>query len=114
MGYELKSNTAWENREGVKITVITPAYNRAKTLQRTIDSIEKQTFNDWEYIIINDGSTDDTDAIIRAYLETSTHPVLYIKKRMVAYIRQEILDLSMREENFVRQWIRMMNLSPRR
>lgn len=48
MGYELKSNTAWENREGVKITVITPAYNRAKTLQRTIDSIEKQTFNDWE------------------------------------------------------------------
>ena len=80
MGYELKSNTAWENREGVKITVITPAYNRAKTLQRTIDSIEKQTFNDWEYIIINDGSTDDTDAIIRAYLETSTHPVLYIKK----------------------------------
>lgn len=44
-----------------------PAYNAAKYLREAIDSILAQTFTDFEFIIINDGSTDDTRRIIMSY-----------------------------------------------
>ena len=43
------------------------AYNAAAYLRESIDSILAQTFGDWEFIIIDDGSTDDTLSILRAY-----------------------------------------------
>ncbi|MCT7982836.1 glycosyltransferase [Laspinema sp. A4] len=46
------------------ISVIIPAYNAEKTIQETIESVLKQTFQDFELIIINDGSTDATLEII--------------------------------------------------
>jgi len=41
-----------------KISVIIPVYNQASFIRRAIKSVQKQSFNDWEIIIINDGSTD--------------------------------------------------------
>ncbi|MEA5512660.1 glycosyltransferase family A protein [Nodularia sp. UHCC 0506] len=52
------------------VTVIIPAYNAAEFLPATITSVQQQTFSDWELLIINDGSTDDTVAVIRQYQET--------------------------------------------
>lgn len=46
------------------ISVIIPAYNSEKTIQETIESVLKQTFSDFELIIVNDGSTDTTLEII--------------------------------------------------
>lgn len=46
------------------ITVVIPVYNGEKTVRETIDSVLNQTFQDWELIIINDGSTDKTLEII--------------------------------------------------
>lgn len=46
------------------ISVIIPAYNSAKTIKATIDSVLNQTFNNFELIVINDGSTDATLDII--------------------------------------------------
>jgi glycosyltransferase involved in cell wall biosynthesis len=46
------------------LTVITCAYNAEKTLKRTIDSVLNQTFTDFEYIVIDHGSTDGTREII--------------------------------------------------
>lgn len=48
------------------LTVFTPAYNRAHTLARTYDSLCRQTCDDFEWIIIDDGSTDNT----RAWVES--------------------------------------------
>jgi len=48
-------------------TVIIPTYNREKFLKRTIDSILTQTFKDFELIIVDDGSTDNTRGLIEAY-----------------------------------------------
>ena len=47
-----------------KISVIIPVYNGEKTIQTTIDSVLNQTFQDFELIVINDGSTDSTLEIL--------------------------------------------------
>lgn len=61
-------------------SVIVPAYNRASTIERTLLSIVNQSEKNWEIIIVNDGSTDDTDSVVLPFLEKETHPVIYIKK----------------------------------
>jgi len=47
-----------------RVSVITPAYNAAGTLAETITSVQAQTFDDWEMIVIDDGSTDNTAFIV--------------------------------------------------
>lgn len=49
------------------ITVVMSTYNRAELLPHAIDSILNQTYGDFEFIIINDGSTDGTADILKAY-----------------------------------------------
>lgn len=49
------------------ISVIVPAYNTAPWLPRCLDSILAQTHSDLEVIVVNDGSTDDTKAVLNAY-----------------------------------------------
>lgn len=55
--------------EEPKISVILPTHNDEKYIGAAIDSILKQTFSDFELIIINDGSTDNTESIIERYAE---------------------------------------------
>jgi glycosyltransferase involved in cell wall biosynthesis len=50
-----------------KFSVIVPTYNRGHLISRAIESIFAQTFNDFEIIVIDDGSTDDTKKILDAY-----------------------------------------------
>ena len=45
------------------ISIIVPLYNQAKFVEETLSSVLKQTSNDWECIIVNDGSTDNSEAI---------------------------------------------------
>lgn len=52
----------------MQISIIIPAYNRAKLIPRAIESVLNQTWDDWELIIVDDGSTDDTKAVINQYL----------------------------------------------
>ena len=48
-----------------KISVIIPTYNRSSLLKQAIDSVLQQTFNDFEVIVVDDGSTDDTRDVIK-------------------------------------------------
>lgn len=50
-----------------KISVIIPCYNQEKYIQETLDSVLLQTFSDYEVIIINDGSTDNSLSILTQY-----------------------------------------------
>src|SRR4051794_34828743 len=52
----------------VRISVVVPAYNYAQFLPVALDSIIAQTYADWECIIVDDGSTDDTAAVADAYV----------------------------------------------
>ncbi|WP_187774652.1 glycosyltransferase [Billgrantia pellis] len=49
------------------ITIITPTYNRADLLPETVDSLLGQRFADFEYLIVDDGSSDDTAAVLARY-----------------------------------------------
>lgn len=51
------------------VTVIMPVYNAEEFLAESIDSILRQTFKDFEFLIINDGSTDNSLSLIRSYEE---------------------------------------------
>jgi teichuronic acid biosynthesis glycosyltransferase TuaG len=52
-----------------RVSIITPAYNAARFLADTIDSVRAQTVQDWELIVVDDGSTDATVAIVQRYAE---------------------------------------------
>ena len=56
-----------EEKEIPKISVIMPVYNTEKYLKYSIESILNQSFKDFEFIIINDGSTDNSLNIIKEY-----------------------------------------------
>lgn len=62
-----------------KISVIVPVYNAEKYLDRCMKSIYDQTFTDYEIILVNDGSTDNSDEICRRYRDQDDR-VTYIKK----------------------------------
>ena len=46
------------------VSIIMPTFNRADTIMRAIRSVQSQTFEDWELIVVDDGSTDNTAARI--------------------------------------------------
>ena len=50
-----------------RVSIIMPAYNASAFIRAAVDSILTQTFGDFELIILNDGSTDDTQAIVESY-----------------------------------------------
>ena len=48
-------------------SVVIPTYNRSSVLPRAIDSVLSQSLQDFELIVVDDGSTDDTESIIQKY-----------------------------------------------
>lgn len=59
-----------------RVSVLMPVYNAGQYLAQAIDSIVSQTLKDWELILINDGSTDDSDTIISRYKDSR---IYYVK-----------------------------------
>jgi poly-beta-1,6-N-acetyl-D-glucosamine synthase len=52
-----------------KVSVVIPAHNEAKVIKRTLDSVFKSTYKSFEVIVVDDGSKDDTAAIVRSYIK---------------------------------------------
>lgn len=59
------------------VSIIMPSYNTAKFISETIESVLAQTYSNWELIIVDDCSTDDTDAVVCPYLADDR--IRYIK-----------------------------------
>ncbi len=54
------------------VSIITPLYNGERFLSQTIESVLAQTYSDWEMLIINDGSKDNSESIAREYAARDT------------------------------------------
>jgi len=84
------------------VSIIIPVYNTAKYIRETISSLQQQTFSDFEVILINDGSTDDSLAIMKqlasedARLQVYDYPnggVAIARNRGLQYVRGKYIYL---------------------
>lgn len=60
-----------------KVSIVIPTYNRADFLPKAIQSVLNQTYRNWEIIIIDDGSTDNTEGIVKSYKEARIRYILH-------------------------------------
>ena len=75
------------------ISIIVPVYNSEKTLNRCVDSILSQTFQDWELLLIDDGSTDRSGKLCDEYaLKDQRIKVFHKKNGGVSSARNIGLD----------------------
>jgi glycosyltransferase involved in cell wall biosynthesis len=61
-------------------TVFTPTYNRAHMLYRVYDSLCTQTLRDFEWLVVDDGSTDDTAELIADWAKAADFPIRYFRQ----------------------------------
>jgi glycosyltransferase involved in cell wall biosynthesis len=62
----------------MKVTVFTPTYNRAHLLSRVYTSLCNQTFTDFEWVLVDDGSSDDTKLIVESFINANKFPIIYL------------------------------------
>ena len=63
------------------ISIIIPAYNRAHLIGETIESIQKQTYQNWECIVVDDRSTDTTEEVVRGFMAKDSRFSYYMKPK---------------------------------
>lgn len=64
-----------------RLTIFTPTYNRGYIIEKLYHSLQRQTVFDFEWLIINDGSTDNTDTLVQTWLkENNKFPIRYFKQ----------------------------------
>jgi glycosyltransferase involved in cell wall biosynthesis len=83
-----------ENNEIPFFSVIICTYNRANLIARALDSLVSQDFKNFEVIIIDDGSNDDTNSVIKTYLDKLIIKYKYQKNQGLSYARNEGINLS--------------------
>ena len=65
----------------IKITVYTPTYNRANLLQNLYKSLLQQTYRNFEWLIIDDGSTDNTKQVVNGFISQGIIDIIYFYKQ---------------------------------
>lgn len=69
------------------VSIITPSYNTAKFIEQTINSVLQQTYTNWELLIVDDCSNDNTDSIIAKYSDPRIHYFKNVVNKGAAYSR---------------------------
>ena len=67
--------------DSVRVTVCTPTYNRANVLHRVFESLKFQTYRNFEWIVIDDGSQDDTENVVKIFKQESDIDIKYFYQK---------------------------------
>ncbi|MFQ7001962.1 MAG: glycosyltransferase family A protein [Clostridium sp.] len=62
------------------VTIFTTTYNRAELLKRLYESLKEQSDKDFEWIIVDDGSKDNTKEVVQGFIKEKIIPIKYLKK----------------------------------
>lgn len=68
------------NKESYRFSVFTATFNRGNMLKNVYEDLLNQTYKDFEWVIVNDGSSDNTDEVIKDFIADKKIDILYIKK----------------------------------
>ena len=83
------------------VSIIVPVYNAERYLRQAIDSVKTQTFQDWELILVDDGSTDSSNAICHEYADADKRIRLIEKENGgLSSARNAALDIAIGEYIF--------------
>lgn len=69
------------------VTVVIPTFNRASIVGRAIRSVLGQTFTDWELLVVDDASTDDTERVVRSFQDRRIRYIRHDRNRRVSAAR---------------------------
>jgi glycosyltransferase involved in cell wall biosynthesis len=83
-----------------KVSIIVPCFNQSDFLDECLNSVYKQTYKNWECIIVNDGSTDNTDLISRKWIEIDKR-FKYVQKENGGLSSARNAGLSKAEGDFI-------------
>lgn len=79
----------------MKVSIIVPCYNQGAYIAETLDSVIAQTFTDWECVIVNDGSTDNSELIAKEYVRKDPRIRYYtIENSGVSVARNKAVEYS--------------------
>ena len=78
----------------VKVSVIIPCYKQAVFLPDALESLLKQTYRNWEAIVVNDGSPDNTEEVVRQYMQQDNR---------ISYLPQQNQGVSAARNNGIKQ-----------
>lgn len=81
-------------------SVIITTYNRSTLLTRALDSLIAQTETDWEAIIVDDGSTDNTASLIKPYLENDSR-IKYVYQKNAGYAMSKNTGIFLAKGKFI-------------
>jgi glycosyltransferase involved in cell wall biosynthesis len=90
---------ATKNGKGLErmhsVDIFIPCYNAEKYIKETLESIQEQSYSEYEVIIVNDGSTDDSEALVKDFMKKDARVKLYNlgANHGVQYVRNLSLEL---------------------
>lgn len=84
-----------------RVTVIIPTYNRADLIGQAIESVQKQTFTDWEIIVIDDASKDNTAAVVAPFVAVDLRIRYFVQLANVGIARNRNTGLDQARGTYI-------------